>query len=248
MVIVWGSRLYGKVDVVPGLFHVATKFGHLWYIPLIPMGSCVVLSQDGSGWRGVPISLSLKSVLMAWARIGLFIMALIASMTVVMIAGDRRPQGLGGAIVFAVVMWTLFGLTWHKFITRASFNRATQLAQEIGITGQAMAAIQQIYGQSAGRGFDLQQAASMKAPTPAMSATPVQRAAAASGSSSRSAVAPQSSRRAPVADDAPIPLEPLSPAPARPAARAKPQAAPEASPQASPQRKGPRPPGQIGIA
>jgi hypothetical protein len=39
MIIVWGSRLYGKVDAVPGLFHVATRFGHIWYLPLIPMGS-----------------------------------------------------------------------------------------------------------------------------------------------------------------------------------------------------------------
>jgi len=40
MVIVWGSRLYGKVDVVPGFFHVATRFGHVYYLPLIPTQSC----------------------------------------------------------------------------------------------------------------------------------------------------------------------------------------------------------------
>ena len=41
MVYVFGSRLYGKVDNVKGLFHVATKFGHFDYFPLFPMGSWV---------------------------------------------------------------------------------------------------------------------------------------------------------------------------------------------------------------
>ena len=36
MVFVFGSRLYGKVDEVPGIGHVATKFAHFDYMPLVP--------------------------------------------------------------------------------------------------------------------------------------------------------------------------------------------------------------------
>ena len=57
MIYVYGSRLFGKVDVVPGLFHVQTKFGHFNYIPLIPMQSYVVLSHTGKTFRGVRVPL-----------------------------------------------------------------------------------------------------------------------------------------------------------------------------------------------
>ena len=76
MVYVFGSRLYGKVDNVKGLFHVATKFGHFDYFPLFPMGSWLVTEKNGNGWRGVPIPVSLKSVLMGWMRaVALFTLA-----------------------------------------------------------------------------------------------------------------------------------------------------------------------------
>src|SRR5438067_10436975 len=102
MYIVWGSKLMGKVDVVPGLFHVATKFGHIYYIPLIPTASFVVMSQDGTGFRGVPIGLSFKSIMVAWLRVGLFLAAMIASGTVLMLATDKHPPSLVLPVVIAV--------------------------------------------------------------------------------------------------------------------------------------------------
>src|SRR3954466_4220447 len=66
--IIFGSRLTGKVDEVPGLFHVATRFGHVYYLPLFPLQSYIVLGRDGRRFRGVPIPLNTKSVLLAWAR------------------------------------------------------------------------------------------------------------------------------------------------------------------------------------
>src|SRR5262245_57714915 len=64
--IIVGTRTFGKVDQVPGLFYVATRFGHFDFLPFIPMGSYVFL-DDGSQ-RGVPIGTSGKSVLVAWLR------------------------------------------------------------------------------------------------------------------------------------------------------------------------------------
>jgi hypothetical protein len=233
MYIVWGSRLMGKCDVVPGLFHVATKFGHIYYIPLIPTASFVVLSKDGDSFRGVPIGLSFKSILIAWLRAGLFVAAMISSCSILVFAGDRHHPSLVGPIATAVVMWLIFALTWHKFITRAGFARACAIAEQVGIQGEGMEAIRKIYGMPPARGFEVQKPGSTVAARAPMAAAPVARTA------QRSAAAPQSSRRPAVADDAPIPLEPMSGAPAP---KAKPQAP------AQPQRKGPRPPGQIGIA
>src|ERR1700733_10548478 len=66
--IVYGSRLMGKCDDVPGLFHVATKCFHIDYIPLAPLQSYIVLSKSGTKFNGVKIPLSLKSFGLAWMR------------------------------------------------------------------------------------------------------------------------------------------------------------------------------------
>src|SRR5262245_19176349 len=79
MILIYGSRLYGKTDEVKGLFHVATKFGHLWYLPLFPLGSHLVFERTENGWRGVPLSLQWKSVLLAWARTGMVVFTLVWS-------------------------------------------------------------------------------------------------------------------------------------------------------------------------
>ena len=44
-----GRRLYGKVDEVPGVCHVATPFFHINLIPLIPFQSVVVYGDSPQG-------------------------------------------------------------------------------------------------------------------------------------------------------------------------------------------------------
>ncbi len=153
MVIIWGSRLMGKVDVVPGLFHVATQFGHLNYLPLIPMGTYLVLSQDGNGFRGMPIGFSFKSMLMAWVRTGLFLVAVIASIIGAIAAGDGKTGEWVTPVAVAVATWTVFGMTWHRVASRASFQRACQLGELVGLNEEGFAMLHQIYGEAPRRGF-----------------------------------------------------------------------------------------------
>jgi hypothetical protein len=72
MIFIFGVRLFGKVDVVPGRFHVATEFYHIQFVPIVPMQTYLVLEEDGDGWQGVKIPLCRKSVTAAWLRTGLF--------------------------------------------------------------------------------------------------------------------------------------------------------------------------------
>src|SRR5215207_392847 len=92
MVIIWGTTHAGKVDEVPGLFHVVTQFGHLYYIPLIPTGSYIVLEKNNDGgFRGVSIPISFKSWLVAWLRAGCVLGTIaLTIMTVVMMADIQR--------------------------------------------------------------------------------------------------------------------------------------------------------------
>ena len=74
--IVYGTRLFGKVDEIPGAFHVATKFFHVSFLPLIPTSSWVVIDGSkksgvmSSSWSGVQLpSLHWSSIGMAWLRV-----------------------------------------------------------------------------------------------------------------------------------------------------------------------------------
>ena len=75
--IVFGVRLFGKAEIVPGVFFIATRFFHICFIPLIPMQSFVIFEdseQDGGG-AALP-GLHWGSISMAWLRGLLFAGAL----------------------------------------------------------------------------------------------------------------------------------------------------------------------------
>src|SRR5262249_28749233 len=64
MIIIYGMRLYGKIDAC-GSIHRATRFLHLWYLPLIPVGS-VQLVEGGASAIEAPFSL--RSVAAGYLR------------------------------------------------------------------------------------------------------------------------------------------------------------------------------------
>jgi hypothetical protein len=72
---VFGWRYMGKIGVVPGLLHVSTRFFHINFVPLVPLGSAIVLANSGhrmaNGKEGiltVEIPFNWKSFLMAYWR------------------------------------------------------------------------------------------------------------------------------------------------------------------------------------
>ncbi|HVK76909.1 MAG TPA: hypothetical protein VM734_26465 [Kofleriaceae bacterium] len=68
MIIIWGTRHYGRVDSVEGGF-AATKFAHVWFLPLVPMGSMWVTADTGEGLYGHEIPLAGKSVAAGYLRL-----------------------------------------------------------------------------------------------------------------------------------------------------------------------------------
>jgi hypothetical protein len=67
---VYGEKLFGQVDHVPGLCYVSTLFWHAEHIPFLPLQSYIVLegSEDGDAFQGKPIRLSLKSTIIGYLR------------------------------------------------------------------------------------------------------------------------------------------------------------------------------------
>lgn len=139
-----GVGLYGKVDQVPGLFHVATRFFHLYWVPLIPLKSVVVRERKGGDDQtGTPIGLSGKSIVFAWLRLALLLLGMWACVGIIKF-GVRLLEGrplpwprLGLACLVAALFFCLLNATYR--FTRAKPLRALELAREVGVTPEQVA-------------------------------------------------------------------------------------------------------------
>jgi hypothetical protein len=140
MIVIWGQRLYGKTDEVPGLFYVRTRFFHVYYVPLIPLQTFVVLagSETDRGFKGKPVSMSFKSVLFGWLRgacvVGAIGGLIAAVVNACQLAGPEAEDALVWLIFSAVLAAGCgFGNWLSTRLQRASYERALQLGEELGI-------------------------------------------------------------------------------------------------------------------
>lgn len=124
--VVYGTRLLGSTDRVEirgkSVFHVATKFFHINYLPLCPCGSYLVLDfLPGDRCAVVSIPLSCKSITLAWLR-GISWATVLFS-TIFLIADATYVD----AIVFATALFVAPIVTWLQFFSDASYDRAIEL-------------------------------------------------------------------------------------------------------------------------
>jgi hypothetical protein len=164
----YGTRLFGKVDQVPGAFYVATKFFHVACIPLVPLESALVLEgteEEGfvtSTYQGFSIPLSGKSVLYAWGRVplflagvgGLFVAGVLFYSARWAPAARTGPWAFVPALAVAVGGFTAFMLTY--WLSKASPPRARELAEllEAAVARQAGRAEEESPGS---QGWELKQ-------------------------------------------------------------------------------------------
>jgi hypothetical protein len=67
MLIVWGTKHYGRTEEVEGQFAV-TRFGHVWFLPFIPLGTLWVTSHHGRELSGHGRRWSWRSLLAGYLR------------------------------------------------------------------------------------------------------------------------------------------------------------------------------------
>jgi len=136
MLVIYGSRLYGRVDDVPGLFYVATRFGHVFWVPLIPLGSHVVLQELEDGWRGVPIGLSGRSVLAGYLRgllLGGGLISLLLGTIFSFGAGGAETEWLAHRLLAIAPVGIVFGLISLVLWRHPSEQRFLELCERIGL-------------------------------------------------------------------------------------------------------------------
>ena len=132
MIFIWGSRLYGKSEQVKGVWHVATRFGHLWFLPLFPVsGSFAVLDKD----QGASIPISAKSVLVTYLRgWGIPLSVILGVIGVSGIMAQQIAGGVGflaaGLVACGVLIWTYMPGSWFM---RCSPERAREIGAKIGL-------------------------------------------------------------------------------------------------------------------
>lgn len=137
MIIVWGERMCGKVDQVEDLVHVATKFFHVQYVPLIPLQSFIVISntQSHGEFNGLAIPMSIKSVLSTYLRT-----ALLIGCALFMFRAFTMFNSVESSSVLAMVNLMVGGFLgisfWASFqLMRADEVRAKELFQELRSVG-----------------------------------------------------------------------------------------------------------------
>jgi hypothetical protein len=104
MIVIYGTRFYGQVDGHGGQRQL-TKFFHLYYVPLFPVGTMWVTRTLDQGYNGHAVRMSGRSVLAGYARVWGPIAAI----------GALAAGGIGGVVAAgaaaALSIWTW---TWHS--------------------------------------------------------------------------------------------------------------------------------------
>jgi len=133
--IAFGKRLLGRVDGLRSKYHVATRFWHVCYLPLIPRGSYIVLEHSMSGmtmtFRGIRIPLNIKSWAIAWLRTLLvfpLVMAVVGLITFPLEGGKYMKGYFFLIAVFVLISFLMFGLYLVPGIGRATIARQTTIA------------------------------------------------------------------------------------------------------------------------
>ncbi len=156
MLLIFGTRSYGRVDRVDGMFHVETSFFHVWFVPLIPTGSFAIPAKGG-GEVAVPIGLSIKSVAVAWLRLALVVSCLTflplgACGTLAAISESPSKERVPPphplvALGMLAIPIALFLASRSSWANHPTYPRAKELLEAIGGNPEAHLLLDFSYGQ-----------------------------------------------------------------------------------------------------
>jgi hypothetical protein len=137
-----GEHQYGVVDQVPGVLHVATRILHFNFMPCFPLGTVIVVDKRTVGEKTlVKTSLSPKSIAFAYFRLGLLwgaaVLLCVGFVAMEMEGRPGRPDPpwfeSPGVWMVATSVLSFLGWWWSHWLTYASYARAVELADRVGI-------------------------------------------------------------------------------------------------------------------
>jgi len=147
MVIISGVRFAGKVDAVPRVGHVATRFFHLYWIPLIPVGTFLVIEEKEDDFKGFPLPLNAKSIVVGYLRTLGWIGVAAGTGGAFMAAGEKQfgwaALALVAALLAAGMLTLLYRLSAFK---HASYDRAIELGRLAKLPPEQLLMLEVAYG------------------------------------------------------------------------------------------------------
>jgi nicotinamide riboside transporter PnuC len=148
--ITFGTKFMGKVDDVGDFLWVETKFHHVFFAPVIPVQSWIVMRErNGGGVAQIKIPTSLKSVAVAW----MWYVGIIAGVVGLVGGAEMYLQNAENWEI-----WVLTGVVGAMFfaaagpwsaLRKASYARACELAKALKLNDETMAHIAESYGRRA---------------------------------------------------------------------------------------------------
>ena len=117
MIVIYGTRFYGQVDGHEGQRQL-TKFFHIYYLPLIPVGTLWVTRDLDRGYNGHAVKMSGRSVVAGYARVWGPLAAV----------GSIATGGIGGIVAggalaaLSVWSWTWRSIRGEREQRRSDFN------------------------------------------------------------------------------------------------------------------------------
>lgn len=130
--IIYGKRLYGKVDHGANRLYIATQFFHVWFFPLFPLRSFIVFEEDKNSEnpRGIQVGLNIKSILATYVRLGCSVTGIAFTLTALLMITVSGYDALF-LLALGIGSWLIVALSYELF--RASSKNAQKLAQRAGI-------------------------------------------------------------------------------------------------------------------
>lgn len=129
--IIFGQRLYGKVHHVPKLCYIATRFMHIQFVPLVPLESFLIF--DGDSTRGVKLRMHLGSVLTAYLRGALIVIAIMAVIGAISHAGDREVGVLAPLFFVFVALVAVGAFIFTYYLNRRTHSDARDVLLRAGL-------------------------------------------------------------------------------------------------------------------
>lgn len=142
MIIVYGTRFYGKVKAC-GRSFLGTQFFHIYYVPLIPIGTHLILEENvGGGYKGIKSDFSLKSMLAAYLRVWGPIAVITALCVGIGELSDFSDEplamalvgGFTGVVVLALLIGTILGFAVVGKLSMEEKQKRAVYALHLGYT------------------------------------------------------------------------------------------------------------------
>lgn len=142
--IAFGSRLYGRIYRTRNGLYIATKFFHLFWLPVFPVESYVVTKTSLTEFTGIAIPLNRMSIVVAYIRgllaVGTFTFIIGVDYLFEYSANERLTSDMLIARVWsgigAICTLVLILSYWHPKISKASLADESWMEELVGATSE----------------------------------------------------------------------------------------------------------------